>query len=372
MEKEFEKFIERVKQMTLSPDEKKKIRENLALFAEKHPVREEADSRPQLQKRSSMPLLGNIFQANLRLRPMTVITIVVAIVIAVSGGTAAAAESALPDDLLYKVKVNVNEEIRTALAFRSEAKAKVAADLAERRLKEAEELAAEGRLTAETRAELESRFESHLKNFKARVGKIEAGGRADTAAEVSSNFEALLRAHGQILAIAQTDGDEKVRIEIKPLLLKIQTGIGEAEETRTRAELRVSSSARANVEAAAEGKLKAAENKVAEVRRFVEKKKVSVSASTTAVAEAKLKLAEETVVKGKTQLEAEAFAEAFTSFTKAMRLAQEAQIIVATAERLKIDVIVPADVKLRFGGEGKASVTSTATSKGKIELDLGL
>lgn len=358
MEKEFRKIIEGVKQIKLSHEEKKEMRESLKLFIEHNPVREEAISRPQLQQRS--------FFYQLRLRPMPVFAVVTVLVL-VSGGTSLAAESALPGDFLYPVKVNLNEKVQGAVAISTESEAKLAARLAERRLEEAAELAARGGLTAEAQAEIESRLEGHIARFEKQAVKLAGEGKATTAAEISSSLEASLNAHGQVIASTETEGEGKAVVQTKPLLTAIQVTLGTVQKTRVGAEAQVSASAKADVRPAAEGKLKAATNKIAEVRGVIERTESSVSASTTAEAEARLRLAEEAVAEGRAKLEAEAFAEAFMSFDRAHRLAQEAKLLVTSAEKLKVNI-----------GIGAPSATSSAgasgevKSEGKVRLDLGL
>ena len=342
MEKEFRKIIEGAKQIKLSGEEKQKMRESLRLFIEHNPVREKVLTRLQLQKRSSL--------FELKLRPMPVFAVIATIVLVAGGGTSFAAESALPGDVLYGVKVNVNEEVRGVLAVSDEAKAHLAAELAERRLQEAAELASEGRLTAEAQAQIESRFNAHVANFENKTNKLTAKGKARSAAELSSNFEASLKARGQILDAleAKAEGVTKAdaRVEARPLATAIQIGFGTVQKTRADAETQVSAGAKADVEAAARGKLQAVTNKITEVRGLIERTKGSISASTTAEAEARLNLAEEAVTKGKANLEAEAFAEAFASFDRAHRLAQETQLLITASQRFKIDL----DSSNKYGG----------------------
>ena len=90
---------------------------------------------------------------------------VVALVVALVGssvGVSFAAESALPGDVLYIVKVGVNEQVELAIAATPDARAQTATRLARRRLDEVALLAREGRLTAETRDELQRNFETHV------------------------------------------------------------------------------------------------------------------------------------------------------------------------------------------------------------------
>lgn len=371
MEKEFEKLIKAVRQFKLTPLEKKKMREDLLTFIKENPVREALDSRPQLQQRSWILY-------PLRLKPMPVFAVIAAIVLVAGGGTSLAAETSLPGDTLYTVKVNVNEKARAMLALSDEAEAKLAAKLAERRLQEAARLTAEGRLTAEAQAELESRFKTQVDKFESRVNKVaEAEGKAKAAAEISSNFEASLKAHNQILtglqARAETEtkaeGEAAIEVKMRPIVTAIKVGLGVVEKTRINAETKVSAEAKAEVEAAARGKLTAATNKIAEVRAQIERAKGSVEASVRAEAEAKLKLAEEAVAEGKAELEAEAFAKAFASFDRAHRLAQEAQILVKGAGEIKGETSATGSAETS-GGAGTETKTDTR-GEGKFWLNFG-
>lgn len=320
------------------------MREGLRLFIERNPVREKVLTRLQLQKRSGLfPIFGDIFQANLRIRFMPIIAVIATIIVMIGGGTSLAAESSLPGDALYKVKVNVNEEVKAAFAVSDETKARLAASLAERRLQEAAKLTVEGRLTAEMQAEIESRFNAHVEKFEMRANRLAAKGKANTAVELSSNLEASLKAHGLVIASAgggaKSEGRGEIQVGvINSLLTTIEAKLVRVQKTRVDAETNVSAGAKADVEAAAQGKLKAATNKIAEARGAIERTRGSVSTSTTAQAETRLRLAEEAVVEGKAQLEADTFAEAFISFDRAHRLAQEAHLLINGAEKFKVDL----------------------------------
>src|SRR3989338_2322917 len=76
-------------------------------------------------------------------------------------GTVSAAQGALPGDLLYPVKVSVNEKVEVALAPTPAAKAEVQVRLAERRVDEARELSVRGRLDEKTAKILMDDFDEH-------------------------------------------------------------------------------------------------------------------------------------------------------------------------------------------------------------------
>ncbi len=87
--------------------------------------------------------------------------LLLAVALVVVGGVAYGAEASLPGDLLYPVKINVNENARALITFSPEAKANWEVRRAERRLEEAERLAADNRLDEKTEAQLAANFEKH-------------------------------------------------------------------------------------------------------------------------------------------------------------------------------------------------------------------
>lgn len=116
-----------------------------------------------------------------------------------TGGVSFAAESALPGDVLYAIKKNVNESVKVALATDVTAQASVQIELAERRIAEASALAAEDRLDEATQESLATAFESHTESAKIIMEEIDAED-SSAAAEISSSFETRLRAREEILA----------------------------------------------------------------------------------------------------------------------------------------------------------------------------
>jgi len=134
------------------------------------------------------------------LAPLAVVLVVFA-----GGGTAAAAQGALPGDVLYPVKISVNEAVEAALATTPVAKAEVSAKLAVRRVEEAEVLAARGELTEETGEKLATSFEAHAQNASELTEKVEAEDPA-AAESLRTKLDSSLSAHGEILAMLTVGG----------------------------------------------------------------------------------------------------------------------------------------------------------------------
>ena len=209
-----EQFFRKSKEVKLSPEEKEMVKQNLISFMETNPV---GYGRP-----SAIPAFGRFGIILRNLRPVVALGL---IAVLLGGTTSYAAEGSLPGDLLYPVKVNINESVQVWLATSDEAKARLGANLAEKRLEEAEALAAEGRLNAEVRANIEFRFEEHAKSFDKSAKKIEAREDTKASAEFYSDFEASLRAHERILSQLGYEKDE-TKHEVEPIILRVNSLAG--------------------------------------------------------------------------------------------------------------------------------------------------
>jgi hypothetical protein len=298
---------------------------------------------------------------------------IIAIAVLIGGGTSFAAEGALPGDTLYPIKVGINEEVRAWIALSSEAQARLDARLAERRLEEAERLAAQGRLDAEARADLEARFAAHAEAFADRAAQIEETQGAESAFALHSNFEASLAAHEDILARLAADEEASVRTHIGPLLIRVRTELAERTSARANAEAEVSAEGGARFESAAEGALRAAKNALSEATTFVARAEGGVDASVYTSARAKLTDAESAIARGEAHMEAEAYSEAFVAFQTAIRLAHQAQLLVSAQMDVNLEVRVPSiDTRVESNLNTETRVeTNTETDSGTGSTDAG-
>jgi len=135
---------------------------------------------------------------------------VLAVLVVGAGGTAYAADDALPGDALYAVKVGVNEPVAGALAVTVAGKAAHHAEVATTRLAEAEALVADGRLTATTSALLAADFDTHAQAAESLTDEIRASD-PDTAAGLSAGFSASVQAKGEALLRASQDASGESR-----------------------------------------------------------------------------------------------------------------------------------------------------------------
>ena len=287
----------------------------------------------------------------------------IAIIIAllIGGGASAAAESSLPGDALYPIKVEVNESVRGWLAFSNEAEANLQSKFAQRRLEEAEKLAANDGLNEEQQVRLEERFKIHADKVRARIQKLEEKN-TPKAMEIASHLEVSLEAHSKILEnmAASFDGDTELKLKnLKVLVLAHKNKISGHSVAHEKELIRIGGGP--ETQAAAEGKLKATENKLDETRKFIEQHSDRFDAEAKAKAKARLKLAEETLIQGKAKLEAKTYGEAFLLFQKTHNILREVKLL------LNAKVEFETEVK----GEAESDLHKSRIHE-KIKIELGI
>jgi hypothetical protein len=153
------------------------------------------------------------------------------LIIVFGSGTAYAAQGALPGEVLYPVKVYVNEQVEGALAVSDQAKISYHTQIAETRLVEAETLANEGRLDATTSAELEANVQSHVTEATAIAAKIESADPGD-AVDTSVVLDSSIAAHTAILdriGSRSKDASTKENAHLFALNVRIHASGGEGE-----------------------------------------------------------------------------------------------------------------------------------------------
>jgi len=117
----------------------------------------------------------------------------------IGGGASYAAESAVPGDILYPLKIHVTEPLMMRMARTEGERARIDALRAERRLFEAERLAARGEMNAERAASLQSSFGAHASAVEARLMTLAKDEKSEQAIELSNEFGAAIKARTEKL-----------------------------------------------------------------------------------------------------------------------------------------------------------------------------
>ncbi len=297
------------------------------------------------------------------LAPLAVLVVVFA-----GAGTAAAAQGTLPGDLLYPVKVSVNEAIEVALATTPVARAQVESSLAQRRVEEAEALAAQGNLTAEQGEALALQFEAHAESAKELADQV-ATDDPDTATNLRATLDTSLSAHGAILAalgedntrnrgtdtvvasvLARADQESSARIaaaeqsgapQAKLMTISFTVATGTAKSADTM----VASDASTNLENLEEkGAVQKLRSRAAaallDARKRFDRSK-ELDATTTAQVESEFKEIGVLLADGDSALAINNYAQAQAQFSDAFKASIHLNVLLRAQEKLDTNVISP-------------------------------
>lgn len=246
---QLDQFIKKVKSVKLNESEKTTIKRSVLNFISQNPVRYSVE-QPDLNYKSMVPILAKSliwlqnrgFPISFRL----IGTMLLIIAVLAGGVVSVGAEKSLPGDILYPVKVGLNEGVKGLLSVSEESKANWEIERVQRRLEEAETLAKDGSLDLEAREKIEANFEAHADRVKKRIEKFENKEDFHAAVDVSLKFETSLKAHQKILNRLTAESKEEVKKEVRPIHSKVKSEAKILTKTRKKMELR--SGGNANVE----------------------------------------------------------------------------------------------------------------------------
>ncbi|MDP3965256.1 MAG: DUF5667 domain-containing protein [bacterium] len=199
MNKDFHTYIKRAgEEVSLTHEERAKMKSVLHAYMAMKPV------RPQEVEMS--PISGWSMERVFASRSVAASLIVA--LFASTAGISYAAEGALPGDILYPIKTNINEPLRGAVALSVAAKTAWAMNVAGERIKEATTLATSGRLTPEARQEIQANFESHARQATENISR-QANTSPERGAETAVRFEAQLAEYERVLTQAPHIGGDR-------------------------------------------------------------------------------------------------------------------------------------------------------------------
>ncbi len=216
MENLLEKIRTKASKIELADREKRVIRERLVLHMRANPPKPSWNARVTL---ATARLFGNIGVFSVASRyGIAFVAVLFLVLTSVSFG----AESALPGEKLYSVKINVNEKIRSFLAIGDVSKASWEIEAVSRRLDEAEKLAKRGEISSETSAELEKSLDKSSSEAREKIMNIANSNKIEDAKNISSKFENELAGHEHTLAKLSEDEGPEIRPQLNSILGKIK------------------------------------------------------------------------------------------------------------------------------------------------------
>ena len=132
---------------------------------------------------------SRLFSNNKNMTPIPLIALTIGLI----GTTSVMAQSSLPGDFLYGVKIHVNENLKTAFSFSAQSDAHVNLDILETRIKEKEDLSTEWRLDSEMSTNLDAQISTEIKKYnEKRVVLVGNSTDSEVLLNLDTRFSALL------------------------------------------------------------------------------------------------------------------------------------------------------------------------------------
>lgn len=280
-----------MKKIRLTQDEKMSARTNIISHMEKNPIGDSA---------SFLTRISQIFMPTQHRKAFIAIYIIV-LVFGGSTGTAFAAEASLPGDLLYPIKTNVNEEIRSRLTFGKQSQAEWEAKRIQKRLGEIKELEQKGTLNANQIEKIKARIEKQTEKAKEKIEALKTSGDSENAERIIEKLETSLQEHEKVLEKLNDENASTQEIKETVRDLKVITFPKQA----------------------AENKLENANKKIENVQKFIEKNRDKMPEESLKQAQEKLTEVEQKIQEGTAAVTSKNFKSAFESFKEAHKMANE-------------------------------------------------
>lgn len=155
-----EQFKKRSESIRMRASERNALRERLVSYMEYHPLPKEMTQKAATSKAKTEALVSEPFFA-VTFNKIYLRSFAGAFAMFFILSVPVLAERAVPGDMLYPVKVEFNEELRSSLAMSPYAKVAWETERLERRISEARLLASEGKFTDEAEAQVAEAVQSH-------------------------------------------------------------------------------------------------------------------------------------------------------------------------------------------------------------------
>jgi hypothetical protein len=319
------KFFKDLKTIDLSEQKKSLIEQEVFVYMKNNPVIEE------LHKNRFWFLQNTAFKR-------TLVTLSIILVFLVTGSALGAkADSALPGDWLYPVKIGLNEKVMEVLAFSEENKANLNIKLVNLRLEEAEKLLMQGNLNIKLESQINNDFNNHAKKASQAINnlknttKLNLSSTQSDAENIVLNFESSLRAHEHILQVLQENNSHGVSNSLVNNVKDVNQEMSEIRMNINSSESVDLEENKIDKEKIIKEKISATENSVNKIKDIIEKKqsKKTTPSATQSQTQNNLDLAKQKIEQVKQDLK-----DNQDNYEKSVSSLQEAHIIANEFKKL--------------------------------------
>ncbi len=158
--------------------------------------------------------------------PLIVLALFVAAIL--GGGTSMVAQTALPGELLWSFKVNVNERIDESLAIGERDKAEWEISVVQKRFMEATRLASQHKLEPALEEQFQLNLDTHLRSMGEHLSALQANGEYQTAADIASTLQAALAKQVSVINEASAGADTYTKEELDHVMQKVRLTLEDA------------------------------------------------------------------------------------------------------------------------------------------------
>jgi hypothetical protein len=189
-----QQFKKQSESISLRASEKRELLARINTYMEYHPLAEQTAPR---RAHTQTGIASEPFTM-IRISPLFLRGLVSAFVVVFVVGIPFFAENTVPGDILYPVKVQFNEELRSSLALSPYDKVAWETERLERRIAEARLLASEGKLTDEAQQQVAEAVKTHTDAAQREIAELRESD-TDEAAIAEITLESALAVQTEVL-----------------------------------------------------------------------------------------------------------------------------------------------------------------------------
>ncbi len=266
------------------------------------------------------------------------IPFIIALVIAITGGTATIAERSIPGDFLYGVKVHINEPVAGVFALTKEEKTEWQERIVERRLDEAQKLISNNNLDEVTRLDLQNQISSQITEFNTNVNELSLQkNQSANSSDLNIRLQASLNAYKSVLENLSTEVvlNENTKIENQKLISNIDEATKKINTDNKKLETNVgvipldtsTPSQTIDNSVLVLDKQKAAENLLNSAKLSYQKEKINLSTNIQNQISSKLSSAETSIEEGKTLIISTDYTNSIEKFQTSINTTNSAKLL---------------------------------------------
>jgi len=264
------------------------------------------------------------FSLNLFIRKNYMIpAIIIALLLATSGGTVAAAENSLPGDILYAVKLNVNEKVMSAAAVSDDAEADVQAKFVERRLQEYNKMLDKKVWSAEKEKQMADRLTVYQAKTSALIERLRAEGKSELADNIYDRMLAKVKSFEEFASMVKNASEEKGGSKMPEKIREMRNNLSGLDEVEKTPE---------GLKVSAEKHIRNATDSIAKLVEVYEAKKTTVEGTLKTYIESSLTEARDYLAQAEAKFSANEYQDAKELAKTSMQLAIKSRNFVNMVE----------------------------------------